>query len=369
MTTLLMVAIVAFGFFGYAALPVSELPSVDFPTIQVQASLPGADPQTMASAVATPLESQFSTIPGVASMTSQSGQGTTSIAIQFDLDRSLDGAAEDVQAAIQAASRQLPANMPNPPTLRKANPADQPILFIAMQSATMPMYELDKYAENLLARQLSTLPGVALVNVYGSQIYAVRVQLDPYALAARHIGIDQVASAIKNANVNAPTGTLNGPSQATLIHASGQLTSGAEYARQIIAWRNGAPVRIRDVGQALDSVQNNRAGNWFNGSRSIGMSVQRQPGSNTIEIVNAVNRILPQFERSLPASVKLTVMYDRSQTIRASVDDVQRTLLIAGILVVGVIFVFLRTLSATIIPSLALPIAVIGTCPLRALWL
>jgi len=361
MTTLLMVAIVAFGIFGYATLPVSELPSVDFPTIQVQASLPGADPQTMASAVATPLESQFSTIPGVASMTSQSGQGTTSIAIQFDLDRNLDGAAEDVQAAIQAASRQLPPNMPNPPTLRKANPADQPILFIAMQSATMPMYEVDKYAENLLARQLSTLPGVALVNVYGSQIYAVRLQVDPYALAARHIGIDQVANAVRGANVNAPTGTLNGPSQTTLIHANGQLTSAAEYARQIIAWRNGAPVRFADVGHALDSVQNNRAANWFNGTRSIGMSVQRQPGSNTIEIVNEVNRVLPLFEKSLPASVKLTVMYDRSQTIRASVDDVQRTLLIAGILVVGVIFVFLRTLSATIIPSLALPIAVIGT--------
>jgi HAE1 family hydrophobic/amphiphilic exporter-1 len=361
MTTLLMAAIVAFGLFGYSALPVSELPSVDFPTIQVSASLPGADPQTMASAVATPLESQFSTIPGVASMTSQSGQGTTSITIQFDLDRNIDGAAEDVQSAIQAASRQLPSNMPNPPTLRKTNPADAPILFIAMQSPTMPMYELDKYAENLLARQLSTLPGVALVNVYGSQIYAARLQLNPYELAARHIGIDEVATAIKNANVNAPTGTLNGPSQTTLIHASGQLLSAAEYGRQIIAWRNGAPVRLSDVGRAIDSVQNNRAANWFNGSRAIGMSVQRQPGSNTIEIVNEINRVLPQFKKNLPASVQLTVMYDRSQTIRASVDDVQRTLIIAGVLVIGVIFVVLRTLSATIIPSLALPIAVIGT--------
>jgi len=361
MTTLLMVAIVAFGLFGYSTLPVSELPSVDFPTIQVQASLPGADPQTMASAVATPLESQFSTIPGVASMTSQSGQGTTSITIQFDLDRNIDGAAEDVQAAIQAAGRKLPSNMPNPPTLRKTNPADAPIVFLAMRSATMPMYELDKYAENLLARQLSTLPGVALVNVYGSQIYAARLQLNPYELAARHIGIDQVATAIKNANVNAPTGTLNGPSQTTLIHASGQLQSAAEYGRQIIAWRNGAPVRLSDVGRAIDSVQNNRAANWFNGIRAIGMSVQRQPGSNTIEIVNEINRVIPQFKKSLPASVELNVMYDRSQTIRASIDDVQRTLLIAGVLVVGVIFVFLRTASATIIPSLALPIAVIGT--------
>ena len=361
MTTLLMAAIVAFGLFGYSTLPVSELPSVDFPTIQVQASLPGADPQTMASAVATPLESQFSTIPGVSNMTSQSGQGSTSITIQFDLDRNIDGAAEDVQAAIQAASRQLPSNMPNPPTLRKTNPADAPIVFIAMRSPTMPMYEVDKYAENLLARQLSTLPGVALVNVYGSQIYAARLQLNPYELAARHLGIDEDAKAVKGANVNAPTGTLNGPSQTTLIHASGQLMSAAEYGRQIIAWRDGAPVRLNDVGRAIDSVQNNRAGNWFNGSRAIGMSVQRQPGSNTIEIVNEIYRVLPQFMKTLPASVQLTVMYDRSQTIRASVDDVQRTLLIAGILVVGVIFVFLRTASATIIPSLALPIAVIGT--------
>jgi HAE1 family hydrophobic/amphiphilic exporter-1 len=361
MTTLLMVALVAFGLFGYFTLPVSELPSVDFPTIQVSASLPGADPQTMASAVATPLESQFSTIPGVASLTSQSGQGSTNITIQFDLDRNIDGAAEDVQSAIQAASRQLPSNMPNPPTLRKTNPADSPIVFIAMRSPTMPMYEVDKYAENLLARQLSTLPGVALVNVYGSQVYAVRVQMNPYELAARQIGIDEVANAIKAANVNAPTGTLNGPSQSTLIHASGQLLSAAEYNNQIIAWRKGAPVRVRDVGRAIDSVQNNRAGNWFDGNRAIGMSVQRQPGSNTIEIVNEINRVLPQFKKSLPASVQLTVMYDRSQTIRASVDDVQRTLLIAGILVVGVIFVFLRTLSATIIPSLALPIAIIAT--------
>ncbi len=211
MTTLIMVAIVAFGLFGYSTLPVSELPSVDFPTIQVSASLPGADPQTMASAVATPLESQFSTIPGVASMTSTSAQGSTSITIQFDLDRDIDGAAEDVQAAIQAASRLLPTNIPSPPTLRKVNPADQPIIFLAMHSSSMPMYQVDKYAENLLARQISTLSGVAQVNVYGSQIYAARIQLDPFALAARQIGIDQVASAIQGANVNVATGTLNGP--------------------------------------------------------------------------------------------------------------------------------------------------------------
>ncbi|HEX4271322.1 MAG TPA: efflux RND transporter permease subunit, partial [Rhizomicrobium sp.] len=361
MTCLLMIALVAFGAFGYSALPVSELPAVDFPTITVSASLPGADPQTMASAVATPLESQFSTIAGVASMTSQSSSGTTSITIQFDLDRNIDGAAEDVQAAIQQASRQLPVNMPSPPTLRKVNPADAPIMFIAMQSPSMPLYELDKYAENLLARQLSTLSGVAQVNVQGSQIFAVRLQVDPGQLAARHIGIDQVASAVQGANVNVATGTLNGPSQATLVHVNGQLMDAKAWQRQIIAWRDGAPVRFADIGTAIDSVENNRTATWLDGKRAIVLSIQRQPGSNTIDIVNSINSIIPRFQSSLPSSVRLSVIYDRSQSIRASVADVQTTLLIAGVLVIAVIFVFLRTLSATVIPSLALPITVLGT--------
>ncbi len=361
MTVLLMAALVIFGAFGYATLPVSELPNVDFPTISVSASLPGADPDTMASAVATPLESQFSTIPGVSQMTSQSVSGSTSITIQFDLDRNIDAAAEDVQAAIQAATRQLPINMPSPPSLRKVNPSDSPILYIAMQSSSMPMYAVDKYAENLLARQLSTLEGVAQVNVYGSQVYAVRLQADPLQMAARGIGIDQVAAAIQGANVNIASGVLNGPSQSTLIHTSGQLQDAAAYARQIIAWRNGAPVRFQDIGRALDSVENNRAASWFNKDRAIILAVQRQPGSNTIEIVNRINAVIPHFETSLPKSISLNVIYDRSQSIRASVDDVQTTLLLAAVLVVLVIFAFLRTLSATIIPSLALPIAVIGT--------
>jgi HAE1 family hydrophobic/amphiphilic exporter-1 len=361
MTTLVMVAIVAFGLFGYSTLPVSELPSVDFPTIQVSASLPGADPQTMASAVATPLENQFSTIPGMASMTSQSALGTTSITIQFDLDRNIDGAAEDVQAAIQAASRQLPTNMPSPPTLRKVNPADQPIMFIAMRSPTLPMYEVDKYAENLLARQISTLSGVAQVSVYGSQLYAVRIQVDPFAMAARQIGINEVASAVQGANVNAATGTLNGPSQATLIRANGQLLDANQYNRQIVAYRSGQPVRLGDIGHAIDSVENNRNGAWYNNQHTVILAVQRQPGSNTIAIVNEINRVIPRFKQSLPSSVQLSVVLDRSQTIRASVADVQTTLVVAGVLVILVIFVFLRTLSATIIPSLALPIAVIGT--------
>ncbi|HWU53851.1 MAG TPA: efflux RND transporter permease subunit, partial [Rhizomicrobium sp.] len=361
MTVLLMVALAAFGAFGYSALPVSELPAVDFPTISVSAGLPGADPQTMASAVATPLESQFSTIAGVASMTSQSSSGTTSVTIQFNLDRNIDGAAEDVQAAIQAAARQLPVNMPSPPTLRKVNPADAPILFLAMQSDAMPLYELDKYAENLLARQLSTLAGVAQVDVQGSQIFAVRLQVDPVELAARSIGIDQVATAAQAANVNVATGTINGPSQATLVHVNGQLMTADVWKKQIIAWRNGAPVRFEDIGTAIDSVENNRTATWLNGKRAIVLSIRRQPGSNTIQIIDEINRIIPRFEQSLPSSVKLSTIYDRSQSIRASVADVQLTLLIAAVLVVLVIFVFLRTLSATLIPSIALPITILGS--------
>src|SRR5580698_725214 len=360
-TTLLMAALVIFGLFGYSTLPVSELPPVDFPTIFVSASLPGADPSTMASSVATPLESQFSTIPGVTSMTSQSSLGKTSVTIQFDLDRNIDGAAMDVLGAIQAAARQLPVNMPSPPTLRKVNPADAPIFFAAIQSDSMPLYELDKFAENLLARQLSTLSGVAQVNVQGAAAYATRIQVDPQALSERNIGIDQVASAIQAANVDANTGQLNGPSQATLVHVNGQLADAAHWNKQIIAFRNGAPVRLEDVGQAIDSYQNTYAASWFNDKRAIVLSVQRQPGSNTIQIVDEINQVLPRFIQSMPKSAHLTVFYDRSQTIRAAVTDVQNTLLIAGILVVAVIFLFLRTLSATIIPSLALPIAVIGT--------
>ena len=361
MTTLLMAALLIFGIFGFSTLPVSELPNVDFPTIQVSASLPGADPDTMASAVATPLESQFSTIAGVSSMTSTSGLGSTSITIQFDLDRNIDGAAEDVQTAIQAASRQLPTNMPSPPTLRKVNPSDAPVIYLALQSPSMPLYQLDKYAENLLGRQLSTLTGVAQVNIYGSQIYAARVQVDPYQLAARGIGINQVAAAIQAANVNQATGQLNGPTQTTLIHTNGQLQDAAAYNQQIIVYQNGAPVRIKDVGRAIDSVENNLVASWYNGHRAIVLAIQRQPGSNTIQIVDEINRVLPKFMEGLPKSVSLDVVYDRSKSIRGSVSDVETTLMIAAVLVVMVIFLFLRTLSATIIPSVALPLAVVGT--------
>ena len=368
MTTLLMAALVIFGLFGYATLPVSELPNVDFPTIVVSANLPGADPQTMASAVATPLESQFSNIAGIDSMTSSSTQGSTSISIQFKLDRNLDGAAQDVQSAISAASRKLPPNMPNPPTMRKVNPADTPIMFMGLRSATLPLSKVDEYAETLLARQLSTLDGVAQVNVYGAQKFAVRIQADPAALATRQIGIDQLANAIAAANVNVATGTLNGPTRQSVIHANGQLLNAKDFAPQIVAYRNGAPVRFQDVARVEDSVENNRAANWYRDERAIGLSVQRQPGSNTIELVDQIKRILPTFLQQLPASVHLDIIYDRSQTIRDSVFDVQITLLIAGALVVGVIFVFLRRLSATFIPSIALPIAVIGTFAGMALF-
>ena len=361
MTILLMAGLVIFGLFGYSSLPVSELPAVDFPTIVVSASLPGADPETMASGVATPLENQFSTIAGVSSMSSSSTQGSTQITIQFDLDRNIDGAAQDVQSAISAAGHQLPQNMPTPPTMRKVNPSDSPIMYLAMGSDTLPLQEVDKYAETLLARQISTLNGVAQVNVYGSQKFAVRIQADPVALAARGIGIDQVANIANAANPNIPTGQLNGNHQSVTVHSSGQLQDASAFDQQIIAYKNGAPVRVQDVAKAVDGVENKFTASWFDGKRAIVLAIQRQPGSNTIQVVDEIKSILPHFMEQLPATLSLNVLYDRSQSIRDSVNDVEETLLIAAILVVAVIFVFLRTLTATIIPSLALPIAVIGT--------
>ena len=361
MTTLVMAAIVIFGIVGYATLPVSELPNVDFPTIQVSANLAGADPETMASAVAAPLENVFSTVPGIDSMTSSSSQGSTNITMQFRLDRDIDAAAQDVQAAISEAMRRLPKSMVDPPRFRKENPADSPILFLSLSSDTLPLTEVDRYAETLLARQLSTIPGVAQINVFGSAHYAVRIQADPAALATRGIGIDELARAVQAANVNQATGALNGLAEAKIIHTEGQLHSAAAFRRQIIAYRNGAPVRLGDVANVIDSVDSVRQGNWFRGGRSITVAIKRQPGSNTIAVVDAVKDVLPRFQASLPAGIELAIRHDRSETIRASVDDVQTTLLIAGVLVVGVIFLFLRRVSATIIPSLALPIAVVGT--------
>ncbi|MBI5382464.1 MAG: efflux RND transporter permease subunit [Opitutae bacterium] len=361
MTTLVTIAITLFGFMAYRSLPVSDLPNIDFPTIVVSAGLPGANPETMASSVATPLEQQLSTIAGIDSMTSVSSLGSTQITLQFNLDRSLDGAALDVQSAISAVQRRLPQDMPAPPSFRKVNPADDSILLLVMSSSSLPLSEVAEYAETMLAQRISTVNGVAQVQVMGSQKYAVRVQLSPRALAARGIGLDEVRSALNTGNVNLPTGTLNGPDRALTVQATGQLKSAEAYRRQIVAYRNGAPVRLGDLGQVLDSVQNNKAAGWFNNDRSIILSVQRQPGTNTIAVVDGIKAILPGFRAQLPASVNLDILLDRTVAIRESVADVKFTLVLAIALVVLVIFLFLRTLAATIISSIVMPIAVIGT--------
>jgi HAE1 family hydrophobic/amphiphilic exporter-1 len=361
MTTLLMAAVLAFGLIAYPRLAVNELPNVDFPTISVSANLPGASPETMATAVATPLEGQFSTIAGVASMTSSSALGSSTITLTFDLDRNIDAASQDVQSAISAAQRQLPPEMPTPPTLRKVNPADAPILFMAIHSTTLPLAAVDEYAETQLAQRLSTVEGVAQVSVYGAQKYAVRISVDPAKLAANGVGIDQVRDAVAQGNVNRPTGSLNGQRQLLSIRSDGQLMRAAGYGPLVVAYRNGAPVRLSDVGTARDSVQNDQAASWFNGDRAVVLAIQRQPGSNTVATVENIKGVLPGFLATLPPSVKLEVIYDRSESIRASVDDVKLTLLLAGVLVVLVIFLFLGNASATIIPAVALPISVIGT--------
>jgi HAE1 family hydrophobic/amphiphilic exporter-1 len=361
MTTLVMVAILLFGTVSYFYLPVSDLPSVDYPTIQVSASLPGASPETMASSVATPLERQFSTIAGLDSMSSVSALGLSQITIQFSLSRDIDAAAQDVQAAIARAARQLPPNMPSPPTYNKVNPADAPILYVALSSATLPLSTVDEYAETLLAQRISMVNGVAQVGVFGSQQYAVRVQVDPNKLAAYGIGIDEVQQAIQSGNVNLPTGTLYGHHQAFTILANGQLKKAADYGPLIVAYRKGNPVRLAELGHVSDSVQNDKISSWYNNVRAIVLVIQRQPGANTVEVVDAIKKMLPHFREQIPASVNMEILYDRSQSVRDSVHDVQSTLLITVCLVVLVIFLFLRNLSATIIPSLALPMSLIGT--------
>ena len=361
MTTLLMAAFLIFGVIAYRALPVSELPNVDFPTIMVSASLPGASPETMAASVATPLEKQFSTIAGLDSMTSLSAQGATTVTLQFSLDRNIDAAAQDVQSAIAAAQRSLPPDMPTPPSFRKVNPADSPIFFVAMYSATMPTWVVDQYAQTQLAQRISTIPGVAQVQVFGSQKYAVRVQADPAQLASRNIGFDELRAAIAAANVNQPIGTLDGSRQSFALQANGQLFSAAAYRPLVVAYRNGAPVHLEEVARVIDSVENSKVAAWFNDQRTVMLAVMRQPGANTVATVDAIRQVLPGFQASLPASIELQVHYDRSVSIRDAIHDVQFTLILAGILVILVILLFLRNLSATIIPSLALPISVIGT--------
>ncbi|MDR0379943.1 MAG: efflux RND transporter permease subunit, partial [Candidatus Accumulibacter sp.] len=361
MTTLLMAAFVIFGLIAYRALPVSELPDVDFPTISVTANLPGASPETMASAVATLLEGQFSTIAGLDSMSSVSAQGTTTITLQFSLDRNIDAAAQDVQSAIAAAQRRLPPSMPTPPSFRKINPADAPIFNIALTSDTLPLQVVNEYAETQLAQRLATITGVAQVLVWGSQKYAVRVQADPDRLASRGMGIDELRQAISQANVNQPLGQFSGEHQMFSIRDNGQLDRAPDYRPLIVAWRNGAPVRLEEVATPIDSVESVRNAAWNSGRRAIGLAILRQPGANTVETVDAIKRMLPSFQASLPASITMTTLYDRSVSISESIDDVQFTLLLSGALVVLVILLFLRNLSATVIPALALPISVIGT--------
>jgi HAE1 family hydrophobic/amphiphilic exporter-1 len=361
MTTLIMLSILLFGAMGYRLLPVSDLPNVDFPTILVTASLPGASPETMATAVATPLERQFSTIAGLDSMTSISSLGASQITLQFNLNRNIDAAAQDVQSAIARAQGQLSDDMPNPPSYRKVNPADQPILYLALTSPTLPLYALNEYAETMMAQRISMVSGVAQVLVYGAQKYAVRIQLNPKALASRGIGIDEVAQAIRNANVNLPTGILYGTSKAFTVKASGQLTTAAAYHPIIVAHSDGDPVRLRDVGRAIDSVENDKTAAWYVNERSLILAIQRQPGTNTVQVANDVKELLPAFRADLPASVSLNILYDRSESIQASVNDVKFTLVFTLFLVVFVIFLFIRSLPSTIIPSLAMPMSIVGT--------
>lgn len=361
MTTLVMMAIMLFGIIGYQMLPVSDLPNVDFPTIQVTANLPGASPETMASAVATPLERQFSTIAGLDSMSSTNSLGSSQITLQFNLSRNIDAAAQDVQAMIAKSARQLPQDMPSPPSYQKVNPADQPVLYLALSSPTLPLSTVHEYADTFIAQRISMINGVAQVQIYGSQKYAVRAQLDPKALASKGIGIDEVVNSIQRGNVNLPTGTLQGPEKAFTVQAKGQLINSEDYRPLIVAYRNGNPVRLQEIGKVIDSVENDKVASWYKDTRAIVLAIQRQPGTNTVEVVDSIKRLLPAFRTQMPASINLGIVYDRSVSIRESVHDVKFALLLAICLVVMVIFLFLRNLSATIIPSLALPLSIVFT--------
>jgi len=366
-TTLVMIGILLFGIAGYRDLPVSDLPNVDYPTINVRATLPGANSDTMAAAVALPLEKQFSAIAGLDSMSSQNVLGSTNITLQFNLKRDIDGAAQDVQTAITQAARQLPANMPAPPSISKVNPADQPVLNLSLSSATLPLSAVDEYAETLIAQSISTVRGVAEVQVYGTAKYAVHVQLDPHEMATRQIGIDEVNTALTNGNVNLPAGVLYGPQRAVTLQATGQLFKSIDYSRLIVAYRNGSPVRLADLGRVVDGVENPYNATWYyskdqpRGTRAIQLAISKQPGTNAVEVVDGIMQMLPSLQAQLPPTVQMSTLFDRSLTIRNSVDDVKFTLLLALFLVILVIFLFLRNLSATVIPSLALPFSLVGT--------
>jgi hydrophobic/amphiphilic exporter-1 (mainly G- bacteria), HAE1 family len=360
-TTLVMLGILIFGIMGYKSLPVSDLPTVDFPTVTVNANLPGASPETMASSVATPLEKNFSTIAGLDSMSSTSSLGRTQITLQFSLGRNIDAAAQDVQSMIARSARDLPQNMPSPPSYRKVNPANNSILLMALKSPTLPLSTVDEYAQTILAQRISMISGVAQVDVIGSQKYAVRLQLDPNQLAARQIGIEDVVAAVQRGSVDLPVGTLNAPNRAYTLVSDAQLTNAEAFRPMVVTYRNGAPVRVQDLGRAVDSVENTRAGSWFNNERAVILGVQRQPGANVVEVVDAIKAVLPTLRAQIPQSIELELFFDRTQSIRESVHDVQLTLIGTVFLVVLVIFLFLRNISATIIPSLALPMSIAGT--------
>jgi hydrophobe/amphiphile efflux-1 (HAE1) family protein len=366
MTTLLTLSLVVFGIVAYRLLPVSDMPNVELPTITVFASLPGASPETMASAVATPIEGQLSTIAGIDSMSSTSSLGNTTITLQFALDRNIDNAAQDVQTALSSVQRSLPREMLTPPTFRKSNPADRPVLYLAMSSPTLKLSTVDDYAENILAQRISMISGVADVNVFGAQKYAVRVQFDPQRLAARGVTIDDVRAALAAQNVNQPTGQIDGAHKTYTVTATGQLAKAAEFSQIVVAWRNGTPVRLGDLAKVIDSVQNNRVTSsyTFNGrsESNISLAVMKQPGANTVAVVDAIKEALPAFRAELPPSINLEIFRDGSQPVRESVHDVEFTLLLSIALVILVIFLFLRSATATIIPSIAIPLALLGTC-------
>ena len=360
-TSLLMLGVLVFGIVAYTLLPVAALPNVDFPTITVTASYPGASPATMASAIATPLEQQFTAIPSLDQMTSLSGTGTTTITLQFDLSRNIDGAAQDVQTAINAASGLLPKDLPSPPTYKKVNPANFPVLIYAVYSDALPVYRLDDYAYTVLAQQLSTVPGVSQVSVFGQKQYAARVEVNPAALAAHSIGLEDVRNALVAATINGPKGAIEGSHQVTALDTNDQLFNASQYGNVIITYRNGAPVRVKDVGEAVNSVQNMYVGAWFNNRPAEGIAIERASGANTIALVNRIKQLMPHLEASIPPSVHVALMSDRSQIIQAAVDDVQMTMAVTIGLVVLVIFIFLRTLWATVIPSLAVPLSLLAT--------
>jgi len=360
-TSLLMLGVLVFGIGAYNLLPIAALPKVDFPTVAVTVNYPGASPETMASAVATPLEQQFAALPGLAEMSSTSGVGTTMITLQFDLERNIDGAAQDVQQAINAATGLLPKDLPSPPTYRKTNPADRPVLIYAVHSDAMPVYRIDDYAYTILAQKLATVKGVSESRIFGQKPYAVHVQLNPAALAVRGIGLEDVRNALTTATVNRPKGNLEGERRVVTLDTNDQIFNAEGFRKVIVTWRNGAPVRLGDIAEVIDGVQNARAGAWFEGKPAEGLAVQREAGANTIQVVETINRLLPKLRESIPPTVHVDLISDRSIVIRAAVHDVQFTMLLTIGLVVLVIFIFLRTIWATVIPSLAVPLSLLAT--------